>query len=269
MDPRDSLKCANFSRNRVIEMGYACGKSGAHFGSSLSLIDILSVLYTCEYAPLIGDSKKPERNRFILSKGHGALGYFAILESCGFLSKKQTDSFEVNGSNFFAHAHKDLNNGVEYSGGSLGLGLPFCVGISLANKKMKFNSKIFVLVGDGECDEGIIWESLMAASNYNLENLTVIVDRNMMQSDGNKELIMDQKDLPSKFKSFGFDTYDINGHNHSEIKKSILAEHNKPKAIIANTKKGYGISFMQDNPDWHHGVLSEKKYLEAINELKS
>jgi len=263
-----SKEVASFARRRILELGLECGRNGAHFGSSLSLIDILAVLYTSALKFSKKTSNHPKRHRFILSKGHGALGYFSILEAVGFLNKNQTSMFEKNGSEFFAHAHKNLDNGIEYSGCRLGLGLTIAVGIAIANKLKKITSKVIVLIGDGECDEGIIWEAMMSAKNFSLDNLVIIVDRNGMQSDGEKKLIMNQFDLTAKFASFGFDAIEINGHDHEQILSAIIQPHQSPKAIIANTKKGYGIKFMENNGDWHHGILSEKLFNDALKDIE-
>jgi transketolase len=190
------------------------------------------------------------------------------LENFGYLDKNHTSKFEQNGTNLFAHAHKNLSHGIEYSGGSLGLGLSFGVGIALANRMKDLDPKIIVLVGDGECDEGIVWESLMSISNFNLDNFLVIVDRNKMQSDGEKIQIMDQKDIALKFKSFGFDVCEIDGHDHQQIKEALNQNQTCPKAIIANTIKGKGIGFMESNSNWHHGYLNENLFNEALEDLE-
>lgn len=264
----DSLKKSNFARKRVIELGYATNKNGAHFGSSLSLIDLLCCLYSNLFPKGLDGSYDKDRNHFILSKGHGALGYFSVLEAFGFLTEKQTSQFEVNGSNFFAHAHKNIDHGIEYSGGSLGLGVSFGVGIAIANKISEIDSNVIVLAGDGECDEGIVWESLMSAAHYDLKNFTIIIDRNGMQSDGSKNLVMSHDDICLKTESFGFQVHEIDGHNHFEINEAILATSSRPKAIVANTIKGKGVSYMESNPLWHHGSLNEKQYYQAMKDLE-
>ena len=263
----DTHEKALFSRNRIIDLGYGTGRNGAHFGSSLSLVDIVTVVYSAFFT---GEDVSPhidERNRFILSKGHGALGYFAVLESFGYLTADATSGFEKNGSNMFAHAHKNLNSGIEYSGGSLGLGASFGVGVAIANRIKGISSQVTVLVGDGECDEGIVWEALMSASNYDLKNFTLIVDRNGLQSDGEKCGIMDQTDLCKKLASFDFYVDEIDGHDHDEIYNALLRNDDRPRAIVANTVKGKGVSFMEGNPDWHHGSLTEQQFQDAKAEL--
>ena len=266
MEAHDLKDKALFVRRRILELGRLAGNNGAHFGSSLSLTDILVTIYKSYFDQ--NQKHSCERNRFILSKGHGALGYYCVLEAFNFLNKEQTDTFELNGSNFFAHSHKDTNNGIEYSGGSLGLGLPFAVGMALANRLKKVESKIFVLLGDGECDEGIVWESLMSVKNFNLNNITIVVDKNNMQSDGKKINIMNQEDLAMKFISFGFDVTQFDGHDLSAIQAALEVKSSSPKALIANTIKGKGVSFMESNPDWHHGILNEKLFNESLLSLE-
>lgn len=268
MEVEDLKAKALFVRKRILELGKLVGNNGAHFGSSLSLTDILVGIYGTVFENKLHHKNDPHRDRFILSKGHGALGYFCVLEAFGYLTEKQTFTFEQNGSDFFAHAHKELNNGIEYSGGSLGLGVPFATGIALANRFKKIRSNIFVLVGDGECDEGIVWESAMSISNFNLSNVTIIVDKNKMQSDGEKVKIMNQQDLSKKFESFGFDVTEFDGHNFKAILKALNKTSKQPKALIANTIKGKGVNFMESNSDWHHGILNEKLYNEALASLE-
>ena len=263
----ETYQKALYARKRIIDLGYGTGRNGAHFGSSLSLVDLVVNVYSIFFNHGVNKSEHPNRNKFILSKGHGALGYFSVLEAFGFMNPIETSGFEKNGTNIFAHAHKNLRHGIEYSGGSLGLGASFGVGICIANRIKKINSKVIVLVGDGECDEGIVWEALMSASNYDLKDFIIIVDRNGLQSDGEKESIMNQKDLCGKLSSFGFFVHEVDGHDHKQIQKALLSENSIPKAIVANTIKGKGISFMENNGDWHHGSLNSDQYELAIEEL--
>ena len=256
-------------RKRLLELTYLSGKNGAHIGGSLSTVETLITLY---YNHLKYDIKNPKdlnRDRFILSKGHSAMALFAILEQIGYIKKEELDTFESNGSKFYAHAKKDLEFGIEFSGGSLSLGLSYAVGVALICKRKKMNNHIYVMVGDGECDEGLVWEALMSAANFELNNLTVIVDCNGFQSDGIKKNIMQHFSLHSKIQSFGFKTISIDGHNIKEINNALNNKSNDtPNALICKTKKGKGISFMELNGDWHHGVLNQKLYNQAISELK-
>ena len=234
-----------------------------------AIIVILAILY---FEILNIDKKNlydKKRDRFILSKGHSALALFSTLETIGILSRYELDQFEANGSPFYAHAHRDLSKGIEFSGGSLSLGLSYGVGIALSCINDNIDNHIYVLVGDGECDEGLVWESLMSASHFNLTNLTVIVDFNGCQSDGYTKEIMDKSDLGNKFKSFGFNVKEIDGHSLLSLKEAFDSRNfSKPNAIIAHTIKGKGVSFMENNPKWHHGSLTIKEYEQAISEQK-
>ena len=254
-------------RLRILQLAYGVGKNGAHVGGGLSSVEIFSTLYG---SILKYDLKNPldkNRDRLIVSKGHCAIALFAVLEEVGYISKKELDQFEVNGSPYYAHASRNLLQGIEFSGGSLSLGLSFAVGVALSNKIEGLNNHVYVLLGDGECDEGLVWESLMSAAHFNLTNLTVIVDCNDLQSDGVKKEIMNQLSLADKFSSFGFSTKEIDGHNIEELYNSFNSKSlTKPNAIIARTVKGKGVSFMENNKDWHHGVLSLRQYELAVAE---
>ncbi len=265
----DFANLALKARRRVLELGLLAGKSGSHQGSGMSIVDILSVLYGGVLNVSKENLSSPERDRFILSKGHAAVALYAVLEQRGFLTKEETGTFERNGSAYYAHAHRNLSSGIEFSGGSLSLGLSFGVGVALSCKKAGMNNRIVVLVGDGECDEGLVWESAMAAANFSLANLTVIVDCNGMQSDGVKSEIMNHYSVADKFRAFGFETTEIDGHQHEAIEHALRRRHeSRAVAIVANTKKGKGISFMEGNPDWHHAVLTQTLFDTAMAELE-
>lgn len=252
---------------RILELAFAAGKNGSHVGSGLSSVEILCALYGEILNLNIKNPTDKARDRFILSKGHSAIALFAVLEYIGLLSKHALDKFESNGSHYYAHAKRDINKGIEFSGGSLSLGLSYAVGIALSLRKDKLNNRVFVLVGDGECDEGLIWEALASASHFKLDNLCVIVDYNGIQSDGFTSDVMNKSTLSGKFQSFGFDVKEVDGHNIEQLVESLKTNHvSRPKAIIANTTKGKGVSFMERNVVWHHNVLSEDQYKLAVNE---
>ena len=257
------------SRRRVLELGLCAGKNGSHLGSGMSIVDILVVLYGGVLNVDRDNLSVPERDRFILSKGHAAVALYAVLEQKGFLTREETGTFESNGTSYYAHAHRDLSRGIEFSGGSLSLGLSFGVGVALSCKRAGLNSRVVVLVGDGECDEGLVWESAMAAANYSLSNLTVIVDCNGLQSDGKKSEIMNHFSVADKFRSFGFEVAEIDGHQHQAIEAALRLRHDsRPIAVVASTVKGKGISFMEGNPDWHHGILTQTLFDTAMAELE-
>jgi len=258
---------SSFVRNRILQLAYKAGKNGAHTGGSLSLVEILCTLYT-----LVKDnlSSEESRDRIILSKGHGALALYCTLEKFGILTAEQTNTFESNGTHYFAHASRNINQGIEFSGGSLSLGISYAVGVALSCKSKRLNNHIYVIVGDGECDEGLLWESAMSMSNYQLDNITVIVDKNELQSDGFTADVMNTSSLNEKFKAFGFDSYEINGHSVEQLISTISSPNNeRPKAIIANTIKGKGISFMENKPNWHHGVVDDSILEKALTELSN
>lgn len=253
-------------RVNIIEMAYHAGKNSAHCGGSLSAVEILATLY---HKYLNWDANDLDnRDRVVISKAHASLVQYCVLASKGLLSKEDLGSFEQNGSHYTVHAHKNIEKGLEFSGGSLGLGMSYAVGVAYALKEKGSKARVYVLLGDGECDEGIIWEALMFAKHNALSNLTVIVDHNHLQADGFVEDVLDTSNLADKFKSFGFHTYEVDGHSIDELsgaysKPSDMA----PTAIIAETVKGKGISFMENKYNWHFTVLPEGKYKKAMAEL--
>lgn len=212
---------AHTLRLRALRMAYDCGNNGSHLGGGLSTIEIFAVLYG---GILRFDANKPldqNRDRLIISKGHCVLAYYTALKEAGFLSEDDLKLFEVNGSGLHGHACRTPEKGIEFSGGSLGMGLSYAIGIALSGKIRKLPYNVYVIIGDGECNEGIIWESLMSASHFNLTNLTVIVDYNKLQYDGALTDIMNMGNLRSKFESFGFHVSDVDGHNIKELYEAL------------------------------------------------
>ncbi len=265
-------KIENFAlaiRKNILEMALSAGASSAHFGGALSITEIVATLFA--YQMKI-DKKNPnweERDRFILSKGHACLAYYAALCEVGYISKQELTTFEKNDSSLLGHPVINRNLGIDFSNGSLGMGLSLGIGVALSSKKKKKKFNVYVIVGDGECNEGSIWEAAMAAPNFKLDNLYVIIDKNNFQQTGSNKEIMNVENLNDKWSSFGWETTELNGHNVNEIydyfKKSNKI--NKPKAIIANTIKGKGFSFSENNNDWHHSVLTNNFYEKALKEL--
>ena len=256
-------------KKNLLDTALAAGASSSHFGGGLSLIDITATLYG---AILKYDPKNPEwseRDRFILSKGHGVLGYYTALVEAGFIPKKDLLSFEKTDSYLLGHSVKNRAKGIEFSNGSLGMGLALGIGVALAGKRRKNAFNIFVVMGDGECNEGSVWEAALAAPQFKLDNLFAIVDRNNFQQTGSNSDIMSVGDLESKWKSFGWHVKSVDGHNIEELYDAFSAEKElkKPVAIIAHTIKGKGFSFSENNNDWHHAPLSTSQYEIAINEL--
>ena len=253
----------------LLDTALAAGASSSHFGGGLSIIDITATLYG---AIMKIDSNNPEwcdRDRFILSKGHGVLGYYTALVEAGFIPKEDLMSFEKTGSYLLGHPVKNRAKGIEFSNGSLGMGLALGIGVALAGKRSKNAFNVFVVMGDGECNEGSVWEAALAAPQFRLDNLFAIVDRNNFQQTGSNTDIMSVGDLESKWKSFGWHVKSVDGHNIEELYDAFSAENeqNKPIAIIAHTIKGKGFSFSENNNDWHHAPLTKSLYEVAINEL--
>lgn len=248
----------------------ACRANGGHIAPAFSMADIIAELYfdgILKYN--VQNPHDRDRDFFILSKGHGVLALYSALSLAGFFSREELDSFCQINSNLGSLAKKDAVPGIEASTGSLGHGFSYALGIALANKIDARKNHVYVLVGDGECEEGSIWEAAMSASHHGLDNLTLIVDNNKLQAMDSVERIMSVSNLSEKFAAFGFDAEVIDGHDYREI-KGALAKHGigKPRAIIANTIKGKGISYMENVPIWHYRIPTGEELTIALRELK-
>lgn len=252
-------------RKRILELAFKAGSNGSHLGGSMSAVEILNTLYNMGFN---FNPQDEQRDRLILSKGHAALALYCVLESKGIITKEDAETFEQNGTTLFAHAKKNVSKGIEFSGGSLSLGISYAIGVALACKDKGYNNRIFVLLGDGECDEGLVWEAVMSAVNYKLDNLTCIVDCNGLQSDGFTKDVMDHSPLEKKFEGFGCKVVSVDGHKVSELENAYQQKSDSaPVAIIAHTVKGKGVSFMENLQQWHHGTLSQAQYEQALEEV--
>jgi len=265
-------KIDNFSlniRRNILEMAYVAGASSSHLGGALSIVEIISTLFTTQ---INIDNKNPNwvnKDRFILSKGHACLAYYSALSEVGFITKKELKTFEKDGSNLLGHPVLNKKMGIDFSNGSLGMGLSLGIGVAISLKKKKKNFNVYVVMGDGECNEGSVWEAAMAAPNFKLDNLYAIIDKNNFQQTGSNKEIMNVESLKNKWQSFGWQTTEIDGHNIEELYDYFEKnkEIKKPKALIANTIKGKGFSFSENNNDWHHAVLTKSLYETAMSEL--
>ena len=268
MNIEDLKMKAKEIRKDIIEEVYNA-KSG-HPGGSLSIADIMAVLYFNE---LRIDEKNPrweERDRLVLSKGHCSPALYAALAERGFFDKENLKSFRKIESNL--QGHPDLNKvpGVDMTSGSLGQGLSIANGMAIAGKMDNKNYRVYTILGDGEIEEGQIWEAAMTANKYKLDNLCVIVDNNNLQIDGTIEEVMSSYPIDEKFKSFGFNVLTIDGNNIEEILNAFeIAKQtkNKPTCIIAKTIKGKGVSFMENKTEWHGKAPSEEEYIQAMKDL--
>lgn len=244
-------------RRSILKYGYSSQCS--HLGSNFSIVEILSVLYN--------QFLKPGKSSFILSKGHACLALYCVLKEKKFINEKTLNSFGKNNSILMSHATHKVK-GIELSTGSLGHGLPVASGIALANKIKKKDYKTFVLLSDGELDEGSNWEAILFSSHQKLKNLIVIVDYNKLQSMDSIKNTINLEPINKKFQSFGFKTINIDGHNFNQIIKAINTKTSKPLVIIANTIKGKGVKFMENSVLWHYKSLDEAHYNMAKNNLK-
>ena len=256
-------------RKNILEMAVSAGADSAHFGGALSITEIVSTLFA--YQMKI-DKKNPnweERDRFILSKGHACLAYYAALCEVGYISREELKTFEKNDTNLLGHPVINKNLGIDFSNGSLGMGLSLGIGVAISSKKKMKNFNVYVVVGDGECNEGSIWEAAMAAPNFKLDNLYVIIDKNNFQQTGSNKEIMNLDNLKDKWTSFGWHAVELDGHDIQALYNffNLSEKIDKPKAIIAKTIKGKGFSFSENNNDWHHSILSKSFYEKALEEL--
>jgi len=255
-------------KKKILQAAYNSGKS-VHIGGSLSMLDMLAVLYMEKIRYDFNNPRWEDRDIFILSKGHCALALYVLLNEMNLISDEDLDTFMNDDSKLVSHPVMNLDIGIESSSGSLGQGISMAVGIAKAFKLMNSMRKVYVMIGNGESNEGSVWEAAMLASNWNLDNLTIILDYNMMQNDGASIDIIDMKNVASKWSAFGFFVKEIDGHNIDEIRAAFdFNVKNKPKIIIGHTIKGKGVSFMENSSDWHHNRLTKSLYEQAINELE-
>lgn len=269
LDLRKIQTFAKSMRRKILDVSYSCNKS-VHIGGALSMTDVLATLYS---DVLRLDPKNPhmeQRDRFILSKGHGALGYYAALFESGFVNEALYATFQSNQSDLTTHPVMNMDLGIESSNGSLGQGLSMGVGLAIAAKARGFDHKVYVILGDGECNEGAVWEAAMSAANFKLDNLIAVVDKNHFQNDGASSAVMEPGDFTKKWSAFGWNAISVDGHDIGQIHSALTAQNvdGQPKVLIATTVKGKGCSFMENKAEWHHNRLTKAQYDVAILELE-
>lgn len=255
-------------RRDIINMTANAGSG--HPGGSLSAVELMVSVF---YSHMRVDPKNPkaeDRDRFVLSKGHAAPCYYAVLAEMGFIIRDEFKNFRQLHSILQGHPDCKKVPGVDASTGSLGQGCSIAVGMALGAKVQGKDTKVFTLLGDGECQEGQIWEALMSAAHYKLDNLTVIVDNNGLQIDGSNDEVMSLGDMAAKLRAFGFDLHEIDGHNLDAVEMALSAPvtPGKPKAILAHTVKGKGVSFMENQVGWHGKAPNEEQRQQALKELE-
>lgn len=264
-DTRELAKRIRIHALRMTNLG-----GGSHIGSCLSVADIIAVLYG---KILKQDPKNPklaERDRFILSKGHAGAAVYAALAECGYFPTEKLKSHYQNGSDLSGHvSHKNVP-GVEFSTGSLGHGLSVCAGIALAAKLDGKAHRVFSVLSEGDCDEGASWEAAMFAAHHKLDNLTIVIDYNKLQSLDPPSVTLGLEPFLDKWISFGWQTVEVDGHDHTELERALSkkATKDKPSCIIAHTVKGKGVSFMENTVLWHYRVPVNDEYNAALAELE-
>lgn len=264
----DLVELARKLREHSVRMTHKAGAS--HVGSSLSMVELLVVLYT---RILRVDPRRPDwpdRDRFILSKGHGCAAYYAVLAETGFFPVEWLETFYADGSRLAGHATHTYVPGIEISTGSLGHGLSVATGMALAAKRDGKSWRVFCLLSDGECDEGSTWEPILFAPQHRLDNLIAIVDYNKIQSLGTVKEVIDLDPLAAKWQTFGWSVREIDGHNLEQIEdalRQVPYENGRPSCLIAHTVKGKGVSFMENKLLWHYRIPQGDEYRAALSEL--
>lgn len=265
---KELYRIANHIRGVALTLAHNANES--HSGGALSMADIMAVLYSEYIDAEKVKAESPNRDRFILSKGHCCASLYAMLAEVGIIDKEELmRNFAKNGTHFFAHASHTLP-GVELSTGSLGHGLPVACGMALGAKKNGLNFSVYCLVGDGEMNEGSNWEAIMFAAHHHLDNLCLIIDKNKMQALGDTKDVLCLDPLADKLKTFNWSVVEIDGHDIQEIRSALDVFKrcvNKPTVIVANTVKGKGVSFMEHNLKFHYSAPKDAELKQALEEL--
>ncbi len=265
----DFIENCRLTRKLIVETACFCGQA-AHIGGSLSMVELLNVLFEriLKHDPL--NPSWDERDIFILSKGHAVLGYFAVLHLYGYFDAEKLRTFQQNGSDLIAHPVKKISLGIESSNGSLGQGLSFGLGMAIGFKKRNQNRRVYVLLGDGECNEGSVWETAATASELGIDNLTAILDENGFRNDGANTTYAITSKLADVWSSFGWNVLRVDGHDFNDILEAMKTAQNTkgcPSIIVARTIKGKGISFMENNNDWHHNRITKSGLNDCLQSL--
>ena len=268
----ENLKAKAFDlRKDIVDMIIA-GKGG-HIGGDMSVLEILMSLYFCQMNVTLENQDSPERDRFVLSKGHSVEAYYAVLAAKGFLDIQDViEKFSKFGSPYIGHPNNKLP-GIEMNSGSLGHGLPVCVGMALAGKKDNKDYRVYTVMGDGELSQGSVWEGFMAGHQYKLDNLCAVIDRNRLQISGNTEDVMGHDDLGERIRSFGWHVIEVEKGNDIQALNEAFEEaksvKGQPTAVIADTIKGFGSPVMENKANWHHKVPTQEEYQQIMADFKT
>lgn len=263
----DTASAALRCRRRIVAMTHRAG--AGHPGGSLSAIDLMVCLYGSVLNHRPEDPLWDDRDRFILSKGHASPAMYAVLAEHGYISEEDLEGFRTLGSICQGHVDSKWTPGVDFSGGSLGMGLSFGLGVAMAASLTDSQRATWVMLGDGECQEGQIWEAAMAAIHHEVERVYVIVDRNRIQNDDFVDEQMRLGDLSAKWDSFGWRVIEVDGHDHASVLSAFqeMVSDSSPAVLIARTTKGKGVSFMENNPSFHGAAPSDEQLVTAMEEL--
>jgi len=252
-----------------MDMALASGKRGAHVSGSLSCMEIYAVLYGVIMNYDVNNPLWEDRDRFVAGKEHARLAEYTVMAEMGFFPVDKLRTYEENDGLIVGH-QRNLSLGFEYASMSLGMELSYAVGKAIMAKQQGKTWRVYSLLGDAECEEGSIWEALITAAHYKLDNMTIIIDRNYMSVDGNTEELMAQLDMQKKLEAFGWESVTVDGHDLNALIEALSHKpEGSPYAVIAQTTKGKGVSFIENNKAWHQAVLSEVQYNLAIEELKN
>lgn len=256
-------------RKLMLDMGRHAGGHAAHMGGALSIADLMAALYFGVANVIEVGMNSPYRDRIILSKGHASLALYAALIEAGLMDESLKETFEDDNSKLLGHPVKNRDIGIEFTNGSLGMGLSVGIGVAIACKKRGITNKIYVILGDGECNEGSVWEAFMAARHFKLDNLVAIIDCNKFQLSGATEDVMSLGNIGEKLRAFQWDVKEVNGHAVPLLCEALnpAIVRDRPLAIVMDTIKGKGFSFSENNNSWHHVVVTQKAYDQGLEEL--
>lgn len=258
---------ASRCRRLIVKIGHEAGAFGAHFGPALSLVEIMTAVYGTAVRHTPSECSHVDRDRVILSKGHGSLALYAVLHENGFIDEERILTAEKDGTTLPGQPIRNRELGIEFSSGSLGMGLAFGVGLALSARMTESQRNVYVIMGDGETNEGSVWEAAMAGSHFRLGHLTAIIDVNDLQSDGPTAQIMSCS-LAEMWRSFGWDVIEVDGHSVAELRAALTTPlTDRPRCVLARTVKGKGVSFMEGAAEWHHGRLTEAQFETAWQDV--
>ena len=256
-------------RKLMLDMGKHAGGHAAHLGGAMSIADVMAVLYFGVTNIREKGMASPERDRVILSKGHASLGLYSALMEAGIMDEALKETFEDDNSHLLGHPVQNRDLGIEFTNGSLGMGLSLGLGVAIACKKKGIGNRVFVILGDGECNEGSVWEAFMSAGHFKQDNLVAIIDCNKFQLSGANDEVMSLGNMQEKLKAFGWDAVQVNGHDVGALCKALAKDENRraPLAVVMDTVKGKGLSFAENDNGWHHAVVTQKFYEQGLRDL--